>query len=135
MLQSGDDLIIQVFFWSSGLIAGYEAMKASGWRIWVFGGLGAFLILAGFTWGGLKDVSPPFTRWITEIATDPQSWFLLMVIGLVLLSITGRTQRIEKTAPESVTPGESPDEIAEVRGQIDEVSADAAQARREIVTT
>lgn len=90
MLQTGDDLVIQIFFWTSGVLCGVEAMKASGWRLWTFAATGAALILAGLCWSLLKDVSPPVTRWVTEVATSPQSWFVLVVLGLLLLAVTGR---------------------------------------------
>jgi hypothetical protein len=93
MLQSGDNLIIQIFFWTSAVLCGVETVKASGWRIWAFGLIGSILALAGLTWGILKDLSPPLTRWVADVATAPQSWFVLIVLGLVLLSVTGRKAR------------------------------------------
>jgi hypothetical protein len=92
-MQPSDDLVIQVFFWTSAFLAAVEAMKASGWRVWAFAALGAVLFLCGALWHWLKEIYPPFTAWVTTIATSPQSWFLLLVIFIVLVSVTGRAKR------------------------------------------
>lgn len=90
MLQTGDDLVIQIFFWTSGFLCGVEAMKAAKWRLWTFTAVGVALVIVGLFWGLLKEISPAITRWVTDVATSPQSWFVLIVLSLLLLSITGR---------------------------------------------
>jgi hypothetical protein len=94
-MQPSDDLVIQIFFWTSAFLAVVEAMKATGWRVWAFGILGLVLVLIGAAWSWLKGVYPPLTGWITSIATNPQSWFLLLVLFLVLVSVTGRRRRAD----------------------------------------
>jgi hypothetical protein len=89
-----DDIVIQLFFWTFASVAVVEAMKASGWRIWAFGILGLALVLIGAAWPWLKGIYPPLTSWITSIATNPQSWFLLLVLIFVLVAVMGRTKRV-----------------------------------------
>lgn len=92
-MQPSDDLVIQIFFWTSAFLALVEAMKATGWRVWAFGALVAVLAVAGAAWGSVREVYPPFTAWMTNIATNPQSWFLLLLLALVLVAATGRVKK------------------------------------------
>lgn len=92
-MQPNDDLVIQIFFWTFASIAVVEAMKATGWRILAFGILGGSLVLIGVSWPWLKELYPPFTNWITSIATNPQSWFFLFVLFFVLVAFTGRSRK------------------------------------------
>jgi hypothetical protein len=105
-MQPSDDLVIQIFFWTSAFLAVVEAMKASGWRVWAFGILGGVLVLVGAVWSWLKEVYPPLTGWITSIATNPQSWFLLFVLFLVLVSVTGRAKRKQSQGGKSTEAAE-----------------------------
>jgi hypothetical protein len=100
----GDDLII-IFLLSSAFLAGLEAMKATGWRIRAFGALAGVCVCAGLGWHWLKEVYPPFTGWMSSIATNPQSWFILLVLGLVWMATTGR----KRTKP--IEPDSDRDEI------------------------
>lgn len=89
----GEDLTITLFFFTSAVLAGFEAMKASGWRLWAFWILTALFAAIGLSWLWLKEISPTLTRWVGEIATSPQSWFVLIILGLVLLAVTGRKSK------------------------------------------
>ena len=93
-MQSNDDLVIQIFFWTCAFLAMVEAMKATGWRLWAFGILGGLLFLIGTAWAWVKEIYPPFTGWITTVATSPHSWFLLIVLFLVLVAFTGRAKKV-----------------------------------------
>lgn len=106
-----DDLTIQLFFWTSAILAGFEAMKAAGWRVWAFGTISALLGLIGILWSWLKQVYPPLTNAVADIATSPQSWFVLFVFGLVLISVTGRQRR----APDPIPAGFQPDDLARLQ--------------------
>lgn len=100
-MLTGEDLVIQLFFWTSAFLAVVEAVKAAGWRIRAFCGLAAVLFLVGLGWGLLKEIYPPLTGWVTSVATNPQSWFLLFVIFLVLVSVTGRAKH---RSPQGIAP-------------------------------
>jgi hypothetical protein len=91
-MPPGDDLII-IFLLSSAFLAGLEAMKATGWRIWAFGVLSGAFVCAGLGWHWLKDVYPPFTGWMSAIVNNPESWFILLALGLVWLATTGRRRK------------------------------------------
>lgn len=84
-----DDLPIQLFLLASAVVVGAEAVKATGWRLWVFIGVCSAFVISAFAWPWLKGIYPPVTSWIGEIATSPHSWFLLIVLGLVLIAATG----------------------------------------------
>ena len=101
------DLEIQIFFFASAFLAGVEAMKAEDWRRWAFWGVCGLFAAIGFGWYWLKGIYPPVTGWVTEIATSPQSWFVLIVLGLVLLAITGRKSK----SKESPIPDSSKDPV------------------------
>src|SRR6266702_499484 len=55
-MQPSDDLVIQIFLWTSAFLAVVEAMKASGWRVWAFGILAFVLFVLGAAWSWLKEV-------------------------------------------------------------------------------
>jgi hypothetical protein len=128
-----EELTIQLFFFSSALLAGFEAMKAGGWRVWAFGGLTALLAIFGLAWHSLKEIYPPLTIWVTEIATSPQSWFALIVIALVLIAMTGRRgsawTRIQRLFGAPTTPSE---EAASANGELEELKARLAEAEHRI---
>jgi hypothetical protein len=105
-MLTGEDLVIQLFFWTSAFLAVVEAVKAAGWRIGAFSGLAAILFLVGLGWGQLKEIYPPLTGWVTRVATNPQSWFLLVVLFFVLVAVTGRTKRLSGKNAHS---GQAPD--------------------------
>jgi hypothetical protein len=117
-MPPGDDLII-IFLLSSAFLAGLEAMKASGWRIWAFGVLSGAFVCAGIGWHWLKDVYPPFTGWMSAIVTNPESWFILLVLGLVWLATTGRK-------------GKKPFERDGNRDEIDETTKAVAELARKV---
>jgi hypothetical protein len=119
MLQ-GDNLLITLFFFTSAVLGGFEAMKAKGWRALAFWFLTAVFGIAGVAWYPLKDVYPPLTRYISEIATSPQSWFVLFVLGVVLLAATGRSPRSSRQSviPTADADADLHDKIRQLADQI-----------------
>jgi hypothetical protein len=98
-----DDLTIPLFFFTCAFLAVVEAMKASGWRLYAFGALGVLTVAIGLAWQWIKGIYPPLTNWIVELATSAQSWFLLAVLGFILIAITGRRREGRETRPTSET--------------------------------
>ncbi|RTM14349.1 MAG: hypothetical protein EKK33_06645 [Bradyrhizobiaceae bacterium] len=126
-MLTGEDLVIQLFFWTSAFLAVVEAVKAAGWRIWTFTGLAAVLFLVGLLWGFLKEIYPPLTGWITSVATNPQSWFLLIVLFFVLVAFTGRAKKKTQTGIDPTTEAlnKALQELFERVGRIESLPASA----------
>lgn len=83
-------LEIQLFFFGSAVLTALEAMKERHWRAYALWGVTALGVICGTGWGTIKEWSPPVTAFITQIATNPESWFILIVLGLVWLVVSGR---------------------------------------------
>jgi hypothetical protein len=55
-------------------VAGFEAMKLTGWRMRAFTALAVILALIGALWPWIKALYPPITRWVAKVATDPYAF-------------------------------------------------------------
>jgi hypothetical protein len=96
------DLEIRLFLFSCTFLAGIEAMKAEGWRLYVFWAVCAAFGLAGLGWSWIFVLSPTVANWIAQIATSPQSWFVLLALGLLLIAATS-PQKPKTIASHGVT--------------------------------
>lgn len=105
------DLEIRLFLFSSAVLAGYEAMKATKWRMWVFWALCGGFAIAGAAWSWIENVYPPITSRIAEVATNTESWFLLFVLVLVLVAATGKPRVSQDEKPDD-------DRLAKLIGKI-----------------
>ncbi|MGC1368849.1 MAG: hypothetical protein WA831_03285, partial [Methylovirgula sp.] len=84
--MSGDNLTICLFLVGTGIAIGLTAMSTAGWRHPVLIG-GLFLLagacfISGFAWPWIKDASPVVTQSVTQVATNPVSWFLVLILGV-----------------------------------------------------
>ena len=121
MESGGNDLTIQLFFFTSAIFAGVEAVKANGWRAWLFGGLAGLFAITGAAWPSLKEIYPPLSRSIGEVASSPQAWFTLIVLALAVVALTGRKARATATSSTG-EPIELPEWLSDVPGRLDDLA-------------
>ena len=132
-----DDLTIQLFLFTCAVPVGVEAMKASGWRLYVFCTLTILFVLAGVGWPSLKGASPSLSGWLGEIAASPQSWFFLVALALVAVAATGRKVRtalppaeIAGSSNPAVQTVDLPDWLPSVPRRLDNLSQDIDKLAR-----
>src|ERR1700730_9663682 len=58
----------------------------------------AVLVITGFAWRWIKRLWPPFTEAITSIATNPETWFILVVIIFCIVIFVPPKRRSEQRA-------------------------------------
>jgi hypothetical protein len=110
--MSGDDLTIILFLVGTGLTLASDAMTAAGWKhpLFIRGlfGLAVIFVLMAATWSlGLKNISPAATAVVSQVATNPVSWFVVIMLGLAAALLApkrgGRTPNpVEQRKP--ITP-------------------------------
>lgn len=66
----------------------------------------ALLVILGATWHWTKDVSPAVTSIVTQVATNPVSWFVVVILGL---SLVVATRRITVNSRVSQVPAITPE--------------------------
>jgi len=112
--MSGDDLTISLFFVSLAIPAfGLEAMKAETLpRRIVFGSISILCLLTGLFWIRIKTIWPPFTEAATTVATNPLSWFVVLMFFLAVVAFHRPKQR--QSAPIQVKEAVSKDEPKEI---------------------
>ena len=120
----GDDLSILLFCLTLFVAFAVEAVKAeTKIRRFAFAGFAAPFLFGGLLWEKLKGIWPPLTEWVTRIATDPVSWFVLFMF--IIAAITFARPRRMVAIPDSndVTGAiESLErEFAFLKGQLDAV--------------
>jgi hypothetical protein len=111
-LVGGDDLTIVLFFVGTAVSFGCAAMSAAGWRhplliISLFA-LAAFCFAFGAGWPAIKGISPPsLANPVREIATNPVSWFVILVLGMIASILMPRRQRELSPRPIASSPSPS----------------------------
>lgn len=89
MLSGDNNLAIVLFFIGTAITIALAAMNAAGWRhpgliksLFVFSGV---CVVIGVTWPWLKPVSPVATGIVTQVATNPVAWFVVLMFGIATL--------------------------------------------------
>jgi hypothetical protein len=100
--MQGDDLTIFLFLIGTAVSVGLAAMSQAGWKhrtlISTMFGSAALLALAGIGWPWLKDISPGVTAVVSQVATNPVAWFVV-ILSSAMASVL---------RPAKVRPGEPP---------------------------
>jgi hypothetical protein len=96
--MSGDDLSIALFLLSASISLLAAGMSQAGWkhRALVIGlfSLSGLFAMAGSSWPWLKPASPNLTKMASDIAGNPVSWFVLFILGLASVVMSGRMRRL-----------------------------------------
>jgi hypothetical protein len=85
--MSGDNLTIVLFLIGTAVSLAAAAISAAGWRhpLLIRGLLALAAIVAGtgIAWPFLGYLSPRLSVFLSEIATSPVAWFVIIIIGVV----------------------------------------------------
>jgi hypothetical protein len=85
--MSGDNLAIFLFFLTCAVAFGVEAFKAeTNARRVSFGVIALGCLLSGIFWEHVKTVWPALTDKIAVVATDPVSWFVIIMFLLAVVA-------------------------------------------------
>lgn len=103
-MLSGDDLTIVLFLIGLAATFGLAAMSLAGWKhkaliILLFVLTGAFVI-AGVSWPWIKSFSPSAAIVVQEIANSPVSWFCVIIFGIIIALLTGKSHGIKQQSAE-----------------------------------
>jgi hypothetical protein len=99
--MSGDDLAIFLFFLTCAVAFGVEAVKAeTATRRISFGVIALGCLLSGIFWAHIKTVWPALTDKIATVATEPVSWFvIIMFLPAVVAFHRLNPSRTKRSAP------------------------------------
>jgi Sec-independent protein secretion pathway component TatC len=79
-MPAGDDLTIILFFFALVFTFGLEAMKAETLaRRFGFAAFALGFLVAGLLWIQLKEFWPRLSDLVAPIATNPTSWFIVLM--------------------------------------------------------
>src|SRR5262245_25641488 len=89
--MSSDDLAIFLFWLALAVPFGIEAVnpQTRAYRLG-FGVLCAISVLASFLWKPVANAWPPLVGYMTELATSPVSWFVIIMFVLAGFAVNGR---------------------------------------------
>jgi hypothetical protein len=113
-MLSGDDLTIVLFLIGTAISIALTAMSVAGWRHPVFVnslfGLAGVCCVAGVAWPLLKTDSPAATAIVSQVATNPVAWFVVLILAIIasLLRPKGDEQTWRAIKPEKVFVNVSP---------------------------
>ena len=82
--MTSNALTIVLFLLASALLLGVEAVKTGGRVRYAFGAAAAAFVLLAFFWVPLASAFPVAARQVASVAQDPSSWFILLVVVLVV---------------------------------------------------
>ena len=84
--MQGDTLTIALFFFGSGITFLIAAINQAEWKhkalILGLFGVGVLFCLAGIFWWLIDDISPWFTAISERVASNPASWFCVIVLSV-----------------------------------------------------
>jgi hypothetical protein len=126
--MSGDDLAIFLFFMTCAVAFGVEAFKAeTTFRRLSFAAIAIGCLLIGISWAHIKTLWPALTDKIATVATDPVSWFVIIMFLLAVVAFhppksrpnTGKQEEerisprpVPRAAPPPVPPPPPPVPVA-----------------------
>jgi len=126
--MAGDDPTIALFLVGLAVTIAGTALAQGGWKhkalitsLFVISGI---LFVAGIGWHWLKDLSPTtISVIVTKLATDPVSWFVVVMVGLCAVLFPGSRQPLLATrVPRAASPAAfvppsppAPPAIADIR--------------------
>ncbi|HTT83375.1 MAG TPA: hypothetical protein VMF67_07830 [Rhizomicrobium sp.] len=96
----GDDLAVFGIAFSLGVPFVWDAVKERGWRRYVAAAIGALLLIFAISWRWIKADLPIFASAVTTFATDQETWWFLILIGLATFWLTGRAARPIELEPD-----------------------------------
>lgn len=84
--MSGDNLTIVLFLLGAGITFAMAGVSQAGWKHWLLisslFALSGIFVAAGLGWPLIKGISPRATLFVTEIATSPVAWFVVIILAL-----------------------------------------------------
>jgi hypothetical protein len=105
--MAGDDRTVFLFLLSMAAAFGFEAMRAeTAPRRGLFVVGAAVCALAGIFWLQVKTFWPPLTAAVASVATDPISWFVILMFVLSIIAFQPRKAR------EALPPQSEPEPVA-----------------------
>ena len=97
-MLAGDDLTIVLFFVGTAVSFGCAAVSSAGWKhpalIACLFALAGVCFVFGAAWPALKEISPPsLSVPVHQIATNPVSWFAVLVLGMAASILMPKRRR------------------------------------------
>jgi hypothetical protein len=106
-MLSGDNLAIFLFFIGTAITIALAAMNAAGWRhpllIRSLFGLSVVCVVIGVTGSRFKTVSPAVTGIVTQVATNPVAWFVILMFAIATLLLRPTDGSRTSGAPKPAT--------------------------------
>ena len=119
--MAGDDLTICLFFLACAVTFGLEAVKAETTvRRISFAAIALGCLLSGIFWVQVKTVWPTLTDKIAAIATNPVSWFVIVMFFLAVIAFhSPRKPTTSLVTTASAPPSDATEQKPEKREFVD----------------